>query len=176
MPTKSMSPPESTPSSRSSGTSLRQKAAITVDSAADARYRAPALDKGLDILELLCAQPQPVTRGEIDKALGWGSSEGYRMLERLVARRYVVRSPEGDRYSPSLRLLLLAQQHPPLSRLLQEAHPRMQAFAARAEQSCHLGLYENGNIKLVAETVSPGRLSACSAGISVARTPRRDAG
>jgi DNA-binding IclR family transcriptional regulator len=81
------------------------------------------------------------------------------MLERLVARRYVVRSPEGDRYSPSVRLLLLAQQHPPLNRLLQEAQPRMQAFAAQAEQSCHLGLYENGNIKLVAEAVSPGKLS-----------------
>ena len=159
MPTKSMSPRKSTPASRTSSTPSRQNAAVTVDSAADARYRAPALDKGLDILELLCAQPQPITRGEIDKALGWGPSEGYRMLERLVARRYVVRSPEGDRYSPSLRLLLLAQQHPPLSRLLQEAHPRMQAFAARAEQSCHLGLYENGNIKLVAEAVSPGRLS-----------------
>jgi DNA-binding IclR family transcriptional regulator len=154
-----MSP--STPHSATSATNAppRRKAATSADSPPDERYRAPALDKGLDILELLCAQPQPLTRGEIDKVLGWGPSEGYRMLERLVARRYVVRSPEGDRYSPSLRLLLLAQQHPPLNRLLQEAHPRMQAFAAQAEQSCHLGLYENGNIKIVAEAVSPGRLS-----------------
>ena len=143
---------------RTSNPSPRQKFAINVESAANARYRAPALDKGLDILELLCAEPQPLTRGEIDKALGWGPSEGYRMLERLVARRYVVRSPEGDRYSPSLRLLMLAQQHPPLNRLLQQAHPRMQAFAAQTEQSCHLGLYENGNIKLVAEALGPGKL------------------
>jgi DNA-binding IclR family transcriptional regulator len=154
-----MSPRKSPPDGRTSKATLQDKAGIASDATTDERYRAPALDKGLDILELLCAQPQPLTRGEIDKVLGWRPSEGYRMLERLVARRYVVRSPEGDRYSPSLRLLLLAQQHPPLSRLLQEAQPRMQAFAAQTEQSCHLGLYENGNIKIVAEAVSPGNLS-----------------
>lgn len=125
----------------------------------DIRYLAPALDKGLDILEFLCAQPKAQTRGEINKALGRRPSEGYRMLERLVARGYVMRSLEGDRYAASLKLLLLAQQQQPLNRFLQQARSRMQAFAARAEQSCHLGMYEDGNIHVVAEVPSPGKMS-----------------
>lgn len=144
-----MPPPRKTPSA------LRKPA----DDDADARYRAPALDKGLDILELLSAQPDALTRGEIDKALGRRPSEGYRMLERLVARRYVTRSSEGDRYAPSLKLFLMSQRHPPLSRLVTQARTLMQDFARRAEQSCHLGMYEDGNIHVVAEVTSPGKLS-----------------
>ncbi len=60
------------------------------------RYRAPALDKGLDILELLATEPGGLTRAEIVRAMGRGPSEIYRMLERLVARGYVSRSAEGD--------------------------------------------------------------------------------
>ena len=61
------------------------------------RYRAPALDKGLDILELLAEQKEGLTRAEITKLLGRNASEMYRMLERLVARQYVVRSKGGTK-------------------------------------------------------------------------------
>ena len=108
------------------------------------RYRAPALDKGLDILELLAEQHQGLTRGEIVKAMGRSPSEIYRMLERLVARRYVTRSPEGDRYALSLKLFVLAHRHPPVNRLVARALPAMDAFTKAAEQSCHLGVYDRG--------------------------------
>lgn len=62
----------------------------SADTSAD-RYRAPALDKGLDILELLSEYPDGLTRAEIVKALGRSANEIYRMLERLVARQYVTR-------------------------------------------------------------------------------------
>ena len=63
------------------------------------RYRAPALEKGLDILEVLADQPGGLTRAEIVKALGVSPSQIYRMLERLVARAYVTRLDGGDRYA-----------------------------------------------------------------------------
>lgn len=119
------------------------------------RYRAPALDKGLDILELLSAQPHGLTRGEIVKAMGRSPSEIYRMLERLVARDYVTRSAEGDRYALSLKLFVLAHRHPPLDRLVARALPAMDAFSKAAEQSCHLGTYDRGNITIVAQVSSP---------------------
>lgn len=120
------------------------------------RYRAPALDKGLDILELLSEQPHGLTRGEIVKAMGRGPSEIYRMLERLVARDYVSRSPEGDRYALSLKLFVLAHRHPPVQRLVARALPAMDAFAKAAGQSCHLGVHDRGNITVVAQVSSPG--------------------
>ena len=120
------------------------------------RYRAPALDKGLDILELLAEQKEGLTRAEITKLLGRNASEMYRMLERLVARQYVVRSAAGDRYSLSLKLYALAHRHPPMNRLISEALPLMQRFADAAEQSCHLVVYDRGNLLVIAQVDGPG--------------------
>lgn len=120
------------------------------------RYRAPALDKGLDILELLSEQKEGLTRAEIMKALGRNASEIYRMLERLVARQYVMRSPGGDRYALSLKLFALAHRHPPMNRFIGEALPEMQRFADHAEQSCHLTVYDRGNLLVIAQVDGPG--------------------
>jgi DNA-binding IclR family transcriptional regulator len=119
------------------------------------RYRAPALDKGLDILELLAEQPHALTRAEIVKAMGRSPSEIYRMLERLVARHYVTRSQEGDRYALSMKLFVLGHRHPPVERLVARALPAMDAFAKAAEQSCHLGIHDRGNIIIVAQVNGP---------------------
>ncbi len=119
------------------------------------RYRAPALDKGLDILEVLSAQPHGLTRAEIVKELGLGPSQIYRMLERLVARGYVARIA-GDRYQLSMKLFLLATRHPPLRRLMAEAQPLMDEFARDMRQSCHLVVPEQGAGVVVAQASPTG--------------------
>lgn len=120
------------------------------------RYRAPALDKGLDILELLSEQPRGLTRGEIVKAMGRGPSEIYRMLERLVARDYVSRSAEGDRYALTMKLFVLAHRHPPVRRLVNRALPLMDGFARAAQQSCHLVMPDRDAGIVVAQATCPG--------------------
>jgi len=119
------------------------------------RYRAPALDKGLDILELLSTQPEGLTRAQIVKEMARSPNEIYRMLERLVARQYVMRSASGDRYALSLKLFAMAHAHPPLSRLVNQALPVMDDFARQAEQSCHMGVYDRGNVLIAAQVNSP---------------------
>lgn len=131
----------------------RPKADPATDS--DDRYRAPALDKGLDILELLATQPHGLTRAEIVKEMDRSASEIYRMLERLVARQYVMRTLSGDRYALSLKLFALANMHPPLSRLINQALPVMDEFTRKAEQSCHMGVYDRGNVLISAQVNSP---------------------
>src|SRR5690606_10182978 len=120
------------------------------------RYRAPALDKGLDILELLSQQPRGLTRGEIVKAMGRGPSEIYRMLERLVARDYVNRSAEGDRYALTMKLFVLAHRHPPVRRLVTRALPLMDAFAREAQQSAHLVVPDREAGLVVGQATCPG--------------------
>ncbi|MES2943487.1 MAG: IclR family transcriptional regulator [Pseudomonadota bacterium] len=120
------------------------------------RYRAPALDKGLDILELLARQPQGLTRAEIVKEMDRNASEIYRMLERLVARQYVMRSMSGDRYALSLKLFTLAHMHPPMNRLVTQALPILEEFTRQAEQSCHMGVYDRGNVLITAQVNGPG--------------------
>jgi DNA-binding IclR family transcriptional regulator len=128
---------------------------VPPDTATDDRYRAPALDKGLDILELLATQPHGLTRAEIVKEMDRSASEIYRMLERLVARQYVMRTLSGDRYALSLKLFALAHMHPPLSRLINQALPIMDEFTRKAEQSCHMGVYDRGNVLISAQINSP---------------------
>lgn len=120
----------------------------------DQRYRAPALDKGLDILELLAAQPSGMTRGEIVKALGRSPSEIYRMVERLVARDYVARSAEGDRYALSFKLFQLGAAFPPLRRLVAMAQPHLDWFARETRQSVHLVVPDRGQSYVVAQASS----------------------
>lgn len=146
-----MTPPEPKPRGRRPKTGAPDKSTA----APEDRYRAPALDKGLDILELLAAQPQGLTRAEIIKEIERSASEIYRMLERLVARQYVMRTQEGDRYALSLKLFALAHMHPPMQRLINQAMPIMDEFARKAEQSCHMGVYDRGNVLISAQINSP---------------------
>jgi len=73
-----------------------------------------------------------------------------------VARDYVTRSQQGDRYALSLKLFVLGHRHPPIERFVAQALPAMEAFATAAEQSCHLGIYNRGNITVVAQVNGPG--------------------
>ncbi|MCX5495959.1 IclR family transcriptional regulator [Kaistia dalseonensis] len=118
------------------------------------RYRAPALDKGLDILELLAATDQSMTQAEIAKALNRSPNEIYRMLDRLVRRGYVARVL-GDRYELTLRLFALAHQHAPVRRLVSQALPVMRNFSKDAEQACHLAVYDRGRVVVVAQMDAP---------------------
>jgi len=45
--------------------------------------------------------------------------------------------------------------HPPTNRLINQALPVMDEFARRAEQSCHLGVYDRGNVLIAAQINSP---------------------
>src|ERR1700753_1296706 len=97
------------------------------------RCRAPALDKGLDILELLASVDGGLTQAEIAKALGRTPNENYRLLERLGRRGYVART-KSARYELTLRLFGLAHLHRPIRRLVSQATPLMRDLAARTLQ------------------------------------------
>jgi DNA-binding IclR family transcriptional regulator len=118
------------------------------------RYRAPALDKGLDIIELLAGTDESLSQAEIAKALGRSPNEIYRMLDRLVRRNYVV-VVNGGRYELTLKLFALAHQHPPMRRLVSQAMPVMRQFARSTEQACHLAVFDRGSILVVAQVDSP---------------------
>lgn len=127
----------------------------STDDSAD-RYRAPALEKGLDIIELLAEHGEGLSQGDIARALERSPNEIYRMLSTLVRRRFVTRSAADDRYALSLRMFSLSQRHPPVSRLIDVALPLMRATTKKAWQSCHLGMENNGDIVIVASVESPG--------------------
>ena len=127
----------------------------TVEKASEL-YRAPALEKGLDIIELLSTSEKGLSQGEIAKALSRSSNEIYRMLTTLVRRGYISRSNEDDRYILSLRLFSLSQRYPPVSRLINFSLPLMKKVTKEVWQSCHLVMENNGDVVVVSSVDSPG--------------------
>jgi len=119
------------------------------------KYRAPALDKGLDILELLAATEEGLSQAEIAKALERSPNEIYRMLDRLVRRGYVRRT-DSDRYELTLKLFELAHANPPIRRLVSQALPVLRRFAREAGQACHLVIHDRNILVVVAQVDSPG--------------------
>lgn len=119
------------------------------------RYRAPALDKGLDILELLAGVDGGLTQAEIAKRLQRSPNEFYRMLDRLVRRGYVTRL-EGDRYSLTLKLFGLAQLHAPVRRLASYATPLMRELAEKSLQANQLVVFDRGSAVVIAQQEAPG--------------------
>ncbi|TCL71442.1 IclR family transcriptional regulator [Rhizobium sp. BK251] len=118
------------------------------------RYRAPALDKGLDILELLAGVDEGLTQAEIAKRLDRSPNEFYRMLDRLVRRGYVTKL-EGDRFTLTLKLFGLAQLHAPTRRLASFATPLMRELAQRTRQANHLAVFDRGSAVVIAQQEAP---------------------
>jgi DNA-binding IclR family transcriptional regulator len=116
-------------------------------------YQAPALEKGLDILELLARTGAPLSRSDIAKQLNRSVGELYRMLHQLVQRNYV--ALVGDNYVLTTKLFELSQYHPPTQRLLTEAMPIMHKLAGDIDQSCHLTVYSQGRQVVIAKVDVP---------------------
>lgn len=119
------------------------------------RYPAPALEKGLDILELLAVEPAGIAQGAIARRLGRTVGEIFRMLSCLERRGYIRRNAPDDSYALTLRLFELAHRHPPTQRLLSTALPVMRRLAEATVQSCHLGVYHDSRLLVVAQVESP---------------------
>jgi DNA-binding IclR family transcriptional regulator len=119
-------------------------------------YATPALEKGLDILELLSKQQHGLTRRDIAERLGRSVSEIFRMVECLTRRSYLVQ--DEDTYLLGMKLFQLAHEFPPMNRLLKEALPRMEALAKAVDQSCHLTVLNGARQLVVAQVDTPGGL------------------
>jgi len=118
-------------------------------------YPTPALEKGLDILELFAGTPEGLTVSEVARRLDRTVSEIFRMILCLEQRGYLAHSPNRERYHLTLRLFRLAQEHPPTKRLVTEALPAMHLLSQKMRQSCHLGIIDGGHVVILAQVDSP---------------------
>ena len=121
-------------------------------------YRAPALDKGLDILEILARTVVPMTMSEISEQVGRSRGEIFRMLQVLENRRYIGRSNGGDGYVLTNKLFLLGMERPPVKGLVETALPAMHRLADEIWQPCHLVVASQEHIVVIARVDAPGDL------------------
>lgn len=118
------------------------------------RYRAPALEKGLDILALLSHEPAPLTLTAICQRLERSHGEIFRMLQVLQFRNFIDQDPETDGYVLTDLLFSMAMRQPPTLGLVEEALPTMRHLSTEIGQSCHLAFHSRGDIVVVARMES----------------------
>lgn len=122
------------------------------------RYEAPALEKGLDILELLAGTATAMNLSRISEAVGRSRSEMYRVLQVLERRHYLERQPDDDRYTLTNRLFLLGMERPAVKGLLEIALPLMHELSEEIQQSCHLVVPSDQYMVVIARVESPYEL------------------
>ena len=102
------------------------------------KYTAPALEKGLDILEFLSDFPEGLSKVNVAKGLGRSLNEIFRMVSVLEKREYILCDPETERYSLSLKLFSIANRYQPVRMMVKKAHPMMMQLTQATDQSWHL--------------------------------------
>jgi DNA-binding IclR family transcriptional regulator len=120
------------------------------------RYGAPALEKGLDLIEILAEEAGAFTQKELAERAGRSVSEIFRMLGVLERRGYLVRDRLTGRYTLTLKLFVLGNRHQPTRRLQAAALPVMQDLAEAIGQSCHLVVATENRMTVVAQAEPRG--------------------
>jgi len=118
-------------------------------------YSAPALEKGLDIVEALAKEPEGLTSAEISERLGRPMGQLFRMLVVLQQRGYVSYQAESERYELTLKLFEIAHGLGPVKRLNLVAAPLMKRLSQEIGQSCHLVIYYAGKGHIVVQQNAP---------------------
>lgn len=137
---------------------MNENTSITDTNADDneRKYRAPALEKGLDILELLAHQGAPMTTSQIAVTLGRSVSELFRMVLALEYRGYIAAANDGrEGYVLTNKLFTLGIAQGSARELLEVALPMMKELTREVGQSCHLVVASGDQIVVVARVESP---------------------
>jgi DNA-binding IclR family transcriptional regulator len=100
--------------------------------------KAPALDKGLKILEFLLAANEPITLSNIASGLGFKVSEIQRMVDYLANERYLVKTQAGA-YAAGARAYSLADLRRE-NAIISRAEGPLRRYTLETEASVHLAV------------------------------------
>jgi DNA-binding IclR family transcriptional regulator len=121
-------------------------------------YRAPALEKGLDILEVLADSRLPLSQAELALKLGRSQGEFFRMLTCLEDRGYVIRESESGRFKMTLRLYELGHKQNATSMLRNAARVPMEKLTEEIGQACHLSVQSGSSLLILMERMPSRRI------------------
>jgi DNA-binding IclR family transcriptional regulator len=122
------------------------------------RYRAPALEKGLDVIELLAAEKSPLNLSAISQRLGRSSGELFRMLQVLEFKGFITVAESGSGYVLTNKLFALAMAQAPVRSLVETALPIMRKLSQDIGQSCHIAVASEDQIVVITRIERPGDL------------------
>src|SRR5258708_3760784 len=128
----------------------RQNVSLARDAVTNSRYNAPALEKGLTILEIVSASPTALKTEEIARAAGRSRSEIYRMLQVLEAHGYIERESTSEGYNATNKLFTLGMRKAPIDNLNSASLPEMRRLSDQIGQSVRLVVPSGDQIVFIA--------------------------
>ncbi len=131
---------------------------LTEDGPRERRYSAPALEKGLDILEYLSLVRDGLSLQQVAEGVGRTKGEIFRMVSVLEERGYIERSDGDDRYVVTDKLFRLGLHRPIYRALVGTALPVMHAFAEETGYSVHLAVVSGAQMVVVARVESTSHI------------------
>lgn len=124
---------------------------------ANGKLNVPALEKGLDALELVHRGAGAMSLTEIARSCGRTVSEMQRVVPYLAQRGYFVRDSRGL-YRGSSKLFRLGNHNPPYRDLVANAVGPMGDYAAGTGEGIHLSVLDDGDLLILADAPGTGYL------------------
>lgn len=121
-------------------------------------YAVPALEKGLDILEILSEARIPLSLGEIAERLQKNRNEIFRMVNLLESRKYISKLPHSEHYTLTLKLYSLSHAHSIVEKLLEAARLPMQHLTDEIGESAHLAILQENEILVIFQSSSKDKV------------------
>ncbi len=119
------------------------------------RYRAPALEKGLDIIEVLASSSRPMPPKLISERLGRSVSELFRMLQVLEIRGYVASAENQSGYELTNKFFSLGMSRGISKNLLDHALPLMRDLSESVSQACYIVVASDDKTVVIGQVDAP---------------------
>lgn len=113
------------------------------------KYSAPALEKGLDILEFLSVTDTRPSLSQIAAGIGRSKSEIFRMMIVLEERGYIQRF-DGDIFGMSDRMALVGGVRSDNGKLAELATPYLDSLSDQINLSSHLSVANESGLIVIA--------------------------
>ncbi len=130
-------------------------------------YSAPALEKGLLILEKISTSSVPLSLAELAPLLKKSRHELFRMLNCLEAMGYLRREEISGKYGLTFKLFELTRNHNPIEKIKEAARIPLQKLTEKIRESVHLSLISDGLLNVFFQLESPEKIRLnCETGSS----------
>lgn len=115
---------------------------------------APALERGLSILEALARSRGGLSLSQITRYLSLPKSSVFCLLKTLEQCGYIFRNPDSGKYTVSLRISSLANLALGGTNLRDQARPFLRRLCEETKLTVHMAILEHGSCVLI-EKITP---------------------
>ena len=119
---------------------------VAPDDGLDDRYLVQPVLKAMQVLQLVCEAPEPLSLNQLVRDAALPKTTVFRYLRTLATLGFVEHDAEADRYRPGIGLWRLSHASSPYETLRQVCKPQMKQLRQRFNETINLGVLSGGEV------------------------------